>query len=171
MGSRPRLLELPDFQYVIRSRSFLVCYPERSCVDSGQVARHQPATSFAGGPKCILVADDEPIVRRYVARVLREAGYLVREAADGAEAFELVRLDARLFDAVLSDVVMPRVNGIELLQRLAHIEPGLPVVLMSGFGIEQLAARGISVPCGVLPKPFGPDLLLDEIGRCLRKRT
>ena len=120
-----------------------------------------------GAGESILVVDDEPAVRRYAARVLREAGYRVEEAADGADALALVRSGVVELDAVLSDIVMPKLNGVQLLQWLSVERPGLPVILMSGYGSDQLTRRGITSPCGVLTKPFDPELLLSEVRRCI----
>ena len=115
----------------------------------------------------ILVVDDEPMVRRFARRILTEGGYGVVEAGDGAEALDLVVRESLPLDLVLSDIMMPRLSGVELVEHLSVVAPGLPVVLMSGFSADDLTSRGISVPCGLLPKPFPPDRLLDEVRRCL----
>jgi two-component system, cell cycle sensor histidine kinase and response regulator CckA len=125
-----------------------------------------PARQVPDGGGSVLVVDDEPGVRRFAARVLREQGYGVHEAADGLEALELVRIVAPI-DAVVSDIVMPRLNGVQLLQSLSTLRPDLPVILMSGYGTVQLAERGIASPCGVLSKPFPPELLVAEVRRCI----
>lgn len=123
----------------------------------------------AGGPaESVLVVDDDDGVRRFAARVLREGGYEVREAADGAEALELIHGEASRSSVVVSDIVMPRLNGVQLLQLLSTLRPGLPVILMSGYGAVQLAERDIVSPCGILGKPFHPDVLLAEVRRCIR---
>ena len=114
----------------------------------------------------ILVVDDEDMVRSFAARILSEEGYRVVQAADGADALDLI--SASPVDLVLSDVIMPRVNGIELLERLSVAYPGIPFLLMSGYGSVELLSRGLSVPCGLLAKPFPPDRLLEEVRRCLR---
>ena len=116
----------------------------------------------------VLVVDDDDGVRRFAARVLREGGYEVREAADGAEALELIRSEASRPTVVVSDIVMPRLNGVQLLQLLSTLRPKLPVILMSGYGADQLAERDIVSPCGVLGKPFHGDALLAEVRRCIR---
>lgn len=115
----------------------------------------------------ILVVDDETMVRRFASRILTEGGYGVVEAGDGAEALDLVVREKVSLDLVLTDVMMPRLSGVELLEHLSVMVPGLPVVLMSGFSAGDLTTRGISVPCGLLSKPFPPDRLLDEVRRCL----
>lgn len=129
--------------------------------------RLRPDHLVSGSAESVLVVDDEPAVRRFASRVLREAGYGVDEAADGLEALARIRAGVVEPDAVLSDIVMPRMNGVELLQSLSLERPRLPVILMSGYGNDQLAGRGIVTPCGVLPKPFPADLLLAEVRRCL----
>jgi DNA-binding NtrC family response regulator len=115
----------------------------------------------------VLVVDDEPAIRRFAARALREDGFGVREAGDGAEALEQIRLGEIDPAVVVSDIVMPKVNGVQLLQSLSLLRPELPVILMSGYGITQLAEQGIVSPCGVLSKPFPPHVLVAEVRRCI----
>ena len=114
------------------------------------------------------MVDDEPLVRRFAARVLEEEGFRVSEAADGAEALRVVQEGAPDFDAVVSDIVMPRLNGVELLQILSSTHPQLPVLLMSGYASGELEGMGIAAPCAFLPKPFARERLIEELRRCLR---
>ena len=118
--------------------------------------------------ECVLVVDDEPMIRLFAARVLREEGFGVYEATDGVEALELIRAGIADLDVVLSDIVMPRMNGVQLLQTLSTLRPDLPVLLMSGYGTNQLEELGIASPCGVLGKPFSPEVLVAEVRRCIR---
>jgi len=121
----------------------------------------------AGTSEHVLVVDDEPVVRNLTARLLATAGYRTASAADGAEALELIRRRPGSFDAVVSDIVMPRLNGVDLLSALATVYPYVPVVLMSGYFPEQLAARGIVAPCHLLPKPYQPEQMLEAVRRCI----
>ncbi len=118
--------------------------------------------------ECVLVVDDEPVVRRFAARVLVDEGFVVQEAGDGVEALELIRAGIVDLDVVLSDIVMPRMNGVELVQALSTFRPELPVLLMSGYGSTELADLGIASLCSVLGKPFSPEVLVAEVRRCLR---
>jgi two-component system cell cycle sensor histidine kinase/response regulator CckA len=128
-----------------------------------------PAVSLrASEAPSILVVDDEGAVRRFAMRVLEREGYSVAEACDGAEAFELIR-QGRTFDAVVSDIVMPRMNGVELLQALSTAASNIPVILMSGYATAALAELGIAAPCAILAKPFPAERLLEEVRRCTRK--
>lgn len=130
----------------------------------------RPSGSERKPTQRILVVDDEEGIRRLAARILLEEGYLVHEASDGHEALEFIGQGDVVVDAVVSDIVMPRLNGVELLQALARSHPGLPVVLMSGFGIDELERRGIAPPCAVLSKPFTPERLISEVRRCIAER-
>jgi CheY-like chemotaxis protein len=117
--------------------------------------------------KSIIVVDDDPAVRRVAARILAEEGFRVLEASDGDEAIRLAERHGPDIGLVVTDIVMPRLNGIELLERLSRIQPALPVVLMSGYTSTELMGRALVVPCGVLRKPFAPEALIDEVRRCL----
>ena len=118
----------------------------------------------------VLVVDDEPTVRRFTARVLESDGYSVDEAQDGLEALRLLRSQGPAIDCVVSDIVMPRFNGVQLMEAISLHLPGLPVILMSAYGSAQLAERGISAPCAILAKPFAPERLLGEVRRCVASR-
>lgn len=118
----------------------------------------------------ILVVDDETAVRRFAARVLEREGYVVVQARDGIDALELLGQKSTSIDVVVSDIVMPRLNGVELMQALAVSHPDLPVILMSGYATGALAELGIASPCSILPKPFPSDRLLEEVRRCVKQR-
>ena len=124
-----------------------------------------------GAPREILVVDDEPLVRYIVRRLLHEHGYAVYEAQDGAEALDLVRAAQNRLDLVVSDIAMPRVNGVQLLQVLSLEAPELPCILISGYTPPELERLGIAAPCGILTKPLIEAVFLDEVRRCLRNRN
>jgi two-component system, cell cycle sensor histidine kinase and response regulator CckA len=122
-----------------------------------------------GSRPSILVVDDEGAVRRFALRVLEREGYGVTEARDGVEAVDLIK-SGSTFEAVVSDIVMPRMNGVELMQALSSIDSNLPVILMSGYATGALTELGISPPCAILPKPFSAERLMQEVRRCTRQR-
>lgn len=119
----------------------------------------------------VLVVDDESAVRRFAARVLAVEGYAVVEASDGVEALELIKHGGLSIEVVVSDIVMPRLNGVELIQALSVSHPHLPVILMSGFASEGLAEIGIAAPCSIIRKPFPSERLLEEVRRCAGLRN
>jgi CheY-like chemotaxis protein len=116
----------------------------------------------------ILVADDEPAVRQAAGRALRRTGYEVVEAEDGVAALARAGAAADAVDLVLTDVLMPRMNGVELAERLRALRPDLPVVLMSGYAPE-LARRAERVLPGApfIDKPFDVAHLTTLVGDLL----
>jgi two-component system cell cycle response regulator CpdR len=112
--------------------------------------------------KNILVVDDEPWSVKFISDFLRNEGYEVTEASDGAEAIELI--DNSQFDLVLSDVRMPRVDGVTLAVHVRSRIPTLPIILMTGVPFE-LTTLGYNVPC--LSKPLSLDELRSNIQRLL----
>jgi DNA-binding response OmpR family regulator len=113
----------------------------------------------------ILVVDDDALGRHKVVYFLRLEDYAVDEACDGNQAVLL--LDQVKFDLVLSDVMMPGLNGISLLAHIRSVAPDIPVLLMSGFTpgegkeIIQLGAADF------IMKPLDLDVLLSKIRRVL----
>jgi len=122
------------------------------------------ATVPKPGREVILLAEDALDVRRFTARVLRESGYEVLEA-DGVEAgVTLARLHSGAIHLVLTDVMMPGGTGRQLIDRIRHIRPSIPVVFMSGYTDDTVLQRAVLEPgTAFLPKPFSPALLLAQI--------
>ncbi len=108
---------------------------------------------------CVMVVDDQPDVRRAVARLLRRAGYRVFEAADGEEALAKAEALGDALDLVLSDVVMPRMGGFELVERLRERAPAVRTLLMSGHAPEVVHREPDTVRIPMLTKPFTPAAL------------
>jgi DNA-binding NtrC family response regulator len=125
------------------------------------------AEGRAGSVVSVLVVDDEAAVRRFACRVLEQAGYAVFEAIDGVEALELIQGQTVALEVVVSDIVMPRMNGVELMQALSVSRPALAVILMSGYATTALSELGIVAPCSILTKPFSAERLLAEVERCI----
>jgi two-component system cell cycle sensor histidine kinase/response regulator CckA len=83
-------------------------------------------------PYTVLVVDDEESVRKFVERVLREAGYRTALAADGTDAIEVAK-GLRPFEILVTDVMMPHMSGDELARRLRQTDPGLKILYLTGF--------------------------------------
>jgi two-component system, cell cycle sensor histidine kinase and response regulator CckA len=129
-------------------------------------AKAAPDAPRDGAGQCagrlVLVVDDEVMVRRAVRRLLERRGFRVEEAGGAAEALRRVAEEPAI-DAVLSDVVMPEVSGVELAARLAALRPALPVLLMSGC--SDGAPR---TDREIIPKPFDGDALAGRLEAALR---
>jgi len=108
-----------------------------------------------GAGETVLVVDDEPVLRSVTARMLASLGYRTLEAVDGFEALDMIEAREGRVDLVFSDVVMPRMGGIELAHRLRLDWPAIRVVLTSGYTQVSFEADEESMPAdAVLPKPF-----------------
>src|SRR5690606_10128873 len=111
-------------------------------------------------PIRVLVADDEPTLRRSVVRMLISKGMHVATAEDGARAIEV--LAAEPFDVALVDLMMPRVGGIEVLEHIKSRYPDIEVVIMTAFGDVETAVRAVQAGAyNFITKPFGSN---DEVG-------
>jgi two-component system cell cycle sensor histidine kinase/response regulator CckA len=119
------------------------------------------------GSETILLAEDEPAVRKRVKRLLERAGYTVIDAENGQAALDRID-DLADMRALVTDVVMPRVDGIELARRLRERWRDLPVLYLSGYSEEQRSESSEPPPRGVfLRKPFGSQQLLGRLRELL----
>ena len=117
-------------------------------------------------PRSILLVDDDETLRRLLQRVLTEKGFHVIEAADGAQALEVASAYSQPIDLLLTDVIMPKLNGAALAERLLGERPGLKVLFISGYAERQLLLA--KYPESVLlQKPFTPDALLAAVRHLL----
>ncbi len=140
---------------------------------SGSLAELPPAEVLLSprGAETILIVEDEAAVRRMAARALAAQGYAILEAENGAEALEVLARGGSPIDLVLTDVVMPLVNGRELGERLSLERPGLRVLFMSGYTDDDIVRRGLLRPGSpFLQKPFMPGDLSRKVREVLDTR-
>ncbi len=139
-----------------RGSSFRIYLPRLDSVAQTEEARPAVANP-SRGHETVLVVEDQKAVRRLTGMILRAHGYRVLEAADGAEALAIATAPAAPIDLLLTDVVMPGMDGQALSERLRESHPRLPVILMSGYA-EDVVAHRSKVAGGVayLQKPFRP---------------
>jgi CheY-like chemotaxis protein len=123
------------------------------------------------GSETILLVDDEEGVRTLVQAVLRNGGYDVIEASNGVAALSAYEKNSHKIELVLTDVVMPQMNGLELGERLADKNPDLPILYMSGYRDSQIGSAASQAVREFLNKPFTPDALLARVREVLDART
>jgi len=132
-----------------------------------RIADLAPARAYDGSGETLLLVDDDGGLRSVMRRVLRHDGYRVIEARDGLEALERLQAEPAIA-LVLSDVAMPRLDGLALCARVARLRPGLPVLLLSGAFPDALPAGGVlDLPLDFLEKPFLPTTLRAKVRRLL----
>ncbi len=146
-----------------RGTSFAIYLP--AIPGSVPVPPSEPAPAVpARSSETILLVEDEPAVRRLARRALEAHGFRILEAANGHEALELCEKHVTELDMLLTDVVMPRMSGVELASRLTAIDPTLRVLYMSGYTEDTLGQRGVLSPeTAFLNKPFTPATLLEAV--------
>ena len=126
-----------------------------------------PASSPGHG-ETVLVAEDDPSVRALVKSVLERNGYRVLAAEDGLQALELARRESGRIDLLLSDVIMPGMNGRALRDALLLLYPGLRVLFMSGYTGDVLTGLGeLDQDVRSWAKPFTPDILREGVRKAL----
>jgi DNA-binding NtrC family response regulator len=129
-------------------------------------------TSDRSTAACILVVDDEPGVRRFACQALEREGFTTIEAADGAEALQIVEHAGSAIALVLSDIRMPKLDGIQLERTCRERWPGLPVILMSGEVTRDWVVRLVRESAHeVLRKPFQPGTLVQTVRSILDRPT
>jgi two-component system cell cycle sensor histidine kinase/response regulator CckA len=135
-------------------------------VGTPTVAGERPL-SASGGSESVLVVEDDAAVRRLLVRALESGGYRVIAAGDGVEALERIAGAEASIDLLVSDVVMPKLSGLELARRVRAKNPRIRVLLISGFPERMADDTAPSFADGFLQKPFAPRAILEKVREVL----
>ncbi|MDP9170058.1 MAG: response regulator [Acidobacteriota bacterium] len=112
--------------------------------------------------------DDEPIVQKVCAMVLRNSGFEPIVAATGTEGLEIYRERHEEICLVLSDVAMPGMDGIEMTRKMFEVYSRANVILMSGANLSSVIPEDVRRLCSMIEKPFMPAQLLEAVRKCLK---
>ena len=122
----------------------------------------------------ILVLEDNEQARFVIRAMLENAGYGVVEAASEPDAFAVCERAEQKIDLLVSDVILSSASGTAAAQRISALRPGLPILFISGYSVEDLIGRGLldadrfpSTRVSFLQKPFKPQLFLDRIEKLI----
>jgi signal transduction histidine kinase len=137
--------------------------------ESGRTTGGKPGAGSGGASReTVLLVEDEESVRKAARRILERHGYQVLEARQGAEALLLFERHPGPISIVITDVVMPQMNGCELARRLLELRPGIKVLYVSGYSDGSISdASALDTNTAYLQKPFAPDSLLRKLREVL----
>jgi len=143
--------------------TFRVLWPAAT----GAAVTKAPAEGpLPSGDETILLAEDEPAVRRLACQALERRGFQVLEAQDGEQAVALFQAHRPDIQLALFDLCMPKQSGAEALRQIRRLQPALPAILMSGH-LERTQLSDGPDDVTMLPKPFGPELLVRTVRHAL----
>ncbi len=131
-----------------------------------------PPPSKVDGSETVLLVEDDDQVRSLATSILRRNGYRVLDASSGGEALLICEQEPGTIDLLLTDVVMPRMSGRELWERLAPLRPGMKVLFMSGYTDDAIVHHGIlSSELAFVQKPLTPGTLLERVRQVLDEKA
>jgi two-component system cell cycle sensor histidine kinase/response regulator CckA len=142
--------------------TFTICLPSSATPAQVLPVSHH---RLIPGHATVLVVDDEPVLRRVCARLLHKLGYRALEAAGGEEALKVYRKEGPKIDLVLLDLIMPGLNGIQTLERLREMDPGVRVLLCSGYGDK--AGENLPAEVEFIAKPYTLEFLSQKVAAVL----
>jgi PAS domain S-box-containing protein len=132
--------------------------------DVGEEPLALRAETPAGGTETILLAEDDEAVRVLMKRLLTEFGYTVIEAVDGADAVNKFTANSAAIDLILSDLIMPRMNGKEAVDEIRKVRPGVKVIFSSGYSPDTIHQKVSLTESGhLIAKPVSPTELLRKV--------
>jgi two-component system, cell cycle sensor histidine kinase and response regulator CckA len=121
-----------------------------------------------GSMPTVLVVDDEPAVRQLACRILREAGYVCLEAESGLVALGKVQSDGQRLDAMVVDIRLPDLSGLDLVRLTRTLRPGTPALFISGYAQPAFEEPQLQqLLQAFLAKPFTPEQLLGAVRQLL----
>jgi CheY-like chemotaxis protein len=149
--------------------TFHIYLPRLKAELAAQTGVNDPVPLLRGS-ETVLVVEDQDAVRQYIRAVLEDSGYCVLQASNGPDALAQAEQFQGMIHELVTDLVLPLMNGPELAEKLKMARPEMKVVFMSGYEEETLGSRGLLAnEAGYLPKPFSPEELTAKVRGALAK--
>ena len=152
-----------------RGTTFTICLPAADG-DAAESAPREPShrPRLARGSGTILIVEDELVVRQATRMILSQAGYTVIEAANGVEALDQLARRTDAVDLVITDMIMPGMNGRELADRIRTTRPEIAVLVTSGYTDDAVLRRALVDPRTMfMQKPYSPQALTERVREAL----
>jgi PAS domain S-box-containing protein len=127
-----------------------------------------PTVETFRGAETVLLVEDSDVLRKLTRMLLRQHGYRVLQAANGVDALDLMQQNPERINLLLTDVIMPGLNGRALAERLGPLQPGLKVLYMSGYTDDAIVNQGVLAKgTQLLSKPFSEENLIQKVREVL----
>lgn len=129
-----------------------------------EISKLEQIKRLPSGTETVLLVEDEKMVRSLISQILESGGYTVIEAGDGVEALEICAQPETSIDLLVTDIVMPRMSGRELAEKLTKTRPHLRVLFTSGYtGNNTLPSEIVDFKADFIAKPFAPDMIVSKV--------
>jgi PAS domain S-box-containing protein len=152
-----------------KGTTFEIYFPELT--DYAETGKEQsPRVESLSGSETVLLVEDEDIVRNFISRILKKHGYRVIEASQGQEALDLFIKLRQEIQIVVTDVIMPKMKGVELVRKISDLYPDIHVIFISGYSETLMEQHNLlDKELNFLQKPFSAGTLLNKIREVLDK--
>lgn len=153
-----------------RGTTFRIFFPRLEGIMEEAKTEFTPART--SGSETILLVEDGEIVRAMLVEVLQSQGYKVLEAIDGEQALKIAEAQRGGIDLLVTDLVMPKISGRNLADKLMAARPGLKVLFISGYTDDEVVryGGGRDMAAAFLQKPFRPEVLLSKVRQVLEQK-
>jgi len=152
-----------------RGTSFQIYLPAVA-ESADPLSKLKAGTPIARGTETILLVEDEALVRNFTRELLTALGYRVFFATDGFEALRVQAREQCPIDLLITDVLMPHMNGPQLAKRLQQVLPNIGILFLSGYTADAAVRQGLRAEAAFLQKPFSPDDLARKTREVLDRR-
>jgi PAS domain S-box-containing protein len=162
------------YSQVNKGTTFNIYFPIETDIEaeeSGAIDQGTAEPKTVEGSESLLVVEDQDNLREMMVESLKLYGYNVHAAQDGTEALEICQKQNQSFDLLITDVVMPEMNGKELAEKIARQSPGIKTLYISGYAEDTIGDHNILLEgVSFLPKPFSPTALAQKVRHILDNR-
>ncbi|MET0593580.1 MAG: AAA family ATPase [Polyangiaceae bacterium] len=152
-----------------RGTSFQIYFPAVAEL-AEPLSNRKTGAPIARGTETILLVEDEALVRNFTRELLTSLGYRVFFATDGYEALRVQAREQCTIDLLITDVLMPHMNGPQLAKRMQQVLPDIGILFLSGYTADAALRQGLRAEAAFLQKPFSPDALARKAREVLDRR-
>ena len=157
-----------DIHSTVNKGTTFEFYIPKTDAEVAQETERKKDENVLHGTETILVIEDEDSLRNLAKRILEKSGYKVITASDGEQGFHIFKKNKEHIDLIITDILMPELNGIDMIDKIKKSYPNLPVIFMSGYTENALLQYNLKeLQSKFIPKPFTPQMLAKKVSEIL----